>query len=119
MKVETVGYAISVIAVVPFFIGGFLNLSKNPTALKNLREVAYPESMLSAFGVSVMSIGVFTLIPATSFLGVILATGWMGGAIAAHVRIRDRFVIQAILPILIWLGFGLRHREEMHRLFGF
>ena len=119
MKVETIGYAISVIAVLPFFVGGVLNLLKNPTAVKNMQEVDYPESLLRPFGVSVIAIGVLTLIPATSFLGVILATGWMGGAIAAHVRIRDRYVVQAILPILIWLGFGLRHREEMHRLFGF
>ena len=37
MKVETIGYAISVIAVLPFFVGGALNLSKNPTAMKNLQ----------------------------------------------------------------------------------
>ncbi len=119
MKVNIIGYAISVIAVLPFFVGGVLNLLKNPTAVKNLQEVDYPESLFRPFGVSVIAIGFLTLIPVTSFFGVILATGWMGGAMAAHVRIHDRYVVQAILPILIWLGFGLRHRDEMHRLFGF
>ncbi|MGA8102344.1 MAG: hypothetical protein WB869_09330 [Candidatus Acidiferrales bacterium] len=34
-----------------------------------------------------------TLVPATSFLAVILATGWMGGAIAAHVHVRDNYLL--------------------------
>jgi hypothetical protein len=31
----------------------------------------------------------------------------MGGAIAAHVRAKDKFFIQAAIPIIIWVGFGL------------
>ena len=119
MKSRRLATPISVVAVLPFFVGGVLNLLKNPTAVKNIKEVEFPESLLHPFGVSVLAIGVLTLIPATSFLDVILATGWMGGAIAAHVRIRDRYVVQAILPLLISLRFGLRHRDELHRLFGF
>jgi hypothetical protein len=42
----------------------------------------------------------------------------MGGAIAAHVRVRDNYVIQVILPILIWVGFGLRHQSEIRALLG-
>ena len=118
MRADLVGYAISVIGVLPFFIGGTMNLLEHPTAVKRLEEVAYPSALLPGFGISVITIGVLTLIPATSFFGVILATGWMGGAIAAHLRIRDNSAVQVIIPILIWLGFGLRHPVEMHRLFG-
>jgi len=67
----------------------------------------------------VILIGTLTLIPSTAFLGVILETAWMGGAIAAHVRVRDNYVLQLIIPILVWIGFGLRYQAEMHRLFGF
>jgi hypothetical protein len=33
--------------------------------------------------------------------------------IAAHLRVHDEFVIQTIVPIMIWIGFGLRHVDEM------
>jgi hypothetical protein len=116
---ETIGLVVSVIAVLPFFMGGIMNLTKNPTAIKNIEHIGYPPGFLNAFGISVILIGALTLVPSTSFLGVILATGWMGGAIAAHVRVRDNFILQTIIPILIWIGFGLRHQAELHRLFGF
>jgi hypothetical protein len=41
----------------------------------------------------------------------------MGGAIAAHLRVHDGFVIQTIVPIMIWIGFGLLHVDEMRQLF--
>jgi hypothetical protein len=43
----------------------------------------------------------------------------MGGVIAAHIRIKEKYVIQMIFPIFIWIGFGLRHQAEMHALLGF
>jgi hypothetical protein len=72
--------------------------------------------MLAPFGIIKILIAVLTMTPATSFVGVILTTGWMGGAIAAHIRIRENVIFQALLPILIWVGFGLRHLEEMRVL---
>lgn len=45
-------------------------------------------------------------------------TGWMGGAIAAHVRIHDKFVVQTLVPILVWVGFGLRHSDMVSTLVG-
>ena len=47
-------------------------------------------------------------IPQTAVLGTILVTGYMGGTIATHVRVGDNFVIQALIPILAWLGLFLR-----------
>ena len=117
--VEIIGYAISVIAVLPQVVGGILNITKNPIALKNIDSVGYPREFLTFFGISTISLAVLTLLPWTSFLGVILASAWMGGAVAAHVRVKDNFAVQLIIPILIWVGFGLRHQAEMHSLLGF
>jgi hypothetical protein len=116
---ETIGWVVSAVGVFPQIAGGFLNLTKNATAKKNINHIGYPESILTGFGVWVILIAVLTLVPATSFLGVILETAWMGGAIAAHVRVKDNYVLQLIIPIIVWVGFGLRHQPEMHRLFGF
>jgi hypothetical protein len=48
------------------------------------------------------------LIPATSVLGAILLTGYMGGAICTHLRVGDPFFIQIALGVLVWLGLYLR-----------
>jgi len=114
---ETVGFALSVIAILPIAVSGVMYLVRASVAVKNVQHVGFSH-MLAPFGIIKILIPVLTMIPATSFVGVILATGWMGGAIAAHIRIRENFVFQALLPILMWVGFGLRHQAEMRALLG-
>ena len=41
-------------------------------------------------------------------LGAIILTGYLGGAIATHVRIGDAFAIQMTIGVLIWLGLVFR-----------
>jgi hypothetical protein len=41
-------------------------------------------------------------------LGAILLTGYLGGAIATHVRISDQFVGPIILGVLVWGGLYMR-----------
>jgi DoxX-like family len=48
------------------------------------------------------------VIPRTAVLGAILLTGYLGGAIATHVRIGEPFYIQFGLGVLVWLGLYLR-----------
>ncbi len=43
-----------------------------------------------------------------SVLGAILLTGYMGGAIATHVRLEEPFIIQTLLGVVVWLGIFLR-----------
>jgi hypothetical protein len=54
---------------------------------------------------------VIYLIPATSVLGAIFLTGYMGGAICTHLRVGDPFVIQITLGVFVWLGLYLRENR--------
>jgi hypothetical protein len=81
-----------------------------------MTNLGFEVGQVRALGLAKIAIAVLTLVPATSFAGVILATGWIGGAIAAHLRVHDKFVIQTIVPIVIWVGFGLRHVDEMRQV---
>lgn len=51
---------------------------------------------------------VLFLIPQTAVLGAILLTGYLGGAIATHVRIHDQFIASAVIGVLAWLALYLR-----------
>lgn len=112
-----IGYGISVLSAFPLLASGVMFTLRHPTAVENMTHLNFEVGQMRALGLAKIAIAILTLIPATSFVGVVLATGWMGGAIAAHLRVHDKFVIQMIIPIVIWIGFGLRHVDEMRQLF--
>src|SRR5260370_5733239 len=48
------------------------------------------------------------LVPRTASLGVLLASGFWGGAICLHMSKGEPFVVQSVLLLLTWLGPYLR-----------
>jgi uncharacterized membrane protein YphA (DoxX/SURF4 family) len=66
-----------------------------------------PEMMFPLAIVELACVAVF-LIPQTTFLGAILLTGYMGGAICTHWRVGDPFIAQTIFGVVIWLAVALR-----------
>ena len=60
-------------------------------------------------GVLEIAVAILFLIPRTSFVGAILVTGYLGGAIWAHLRVGDPWFFPIIIGVLMWLALGLRH----------
>lgn len=76
---------------------------------ENLRPLGWRIDQMNGLGILELSVAVIYLIPQTSILGAILVTGYIGGAIATHVRIGDYFLVPHILiGVLVWLGVWLR-----------
>jgi hypothetical protein len=113
---QQIGLGLSILGAFPIFVSGVLFMVRHPKVVQNFTHIEFEVGQIRLFGLAKTAIAILTLVPATSFVGIILATGWMGGAIASHVRIRDPFVVQTLVPILIWIGFGLRHADEMRWL---
>lgn len=68
-----------------------------------------PERMFPV-GVVEVLVAVLFLIPRTGFLGAILLTGYLGGAIATHARLGEpNFVMPLVIGILAWVAYGLRN----------
>jgi len=64
-----------------------------------------------ALAIAIVEVGctLVYLIPRTAVLGAILLTGYLGGAIASHVRLLEmQFVVPLVLGVLIWGGLFLR-----------
>ena len=51
------------------------------------------------------------LIPRTSFLGAILVTGYLGGAVWTHLRVGDPWYFPIIIGVVMWVALGLRKPE--------
>ena len=70
--------------------------------------LGFPATVI--FGIGLLEIACVLLyaIPRTAVLGAVLLTGYLGGAIAAHVRVGDAFISPLIGGGLVWLGIYLR-----------
>jgi hypothetical protein len=75
---------------------------------EGMAHLGLPESMIQPLAILEISCVVIYLIPATSILGAILLTGYIGGAICTHWRVGDPFFIQIAIGIFAWLGLHLR-----------
>ncbi|MEM6798440.1 MAG: DoxX family protein [Planctomycetota bacterium] len=75
---------------------------------ESLEHIGYAAELMPKIGVVEIACVVLFLIPQTSFVGAVLLTGYMGGAIATHVRVGDVFVVQAVVGVLVWVALGLR-----------
>ena len=55
------------------------------------------------------------LVPRTALLGAVLWTGYLGGAVATHVRVGNPLVSHVLFPVyvaaLLWGGLWLRDRR--------
>ena len=73
-----------------------------------LATVGIPETLLIPLGILELLCVIAYLLPATSVLGAVLFTGYLGGAILTHLRVGQSISIQVILGTLIWAGLYLR-----------
>ena len=73
----------------------------------------YPESAIARIVVAECVLVVLYLVPQTSVLAAIVMTGYLGGAVATHLRIADtaRAVIPLLEGVLAWGGLYLRDRR--------
>lgn len=71
-------------------------------------KMGIPLSLLPAIAVLEIAVTVIYLIPRTSFLGAILMTGYLGGAVFTHLRINDPWYFPIIIGVLAWFGLALR-----------
>lgn len=74
-----------------------------------IQRFGYPPGALSRVALIEMVCLVVYAIPATSIMGAILITGYLGGAVATHVRVSDRrFLLPIVLGVCAWAGLYLR-----------
>ena len=83
-------------------------LNRPEVAEQMVKNLGYPEDLTLLLGVVEISCVVLYLIPQTTILGAVLLTGYLGGAIATHVRIHDNFLGPTIGGTLVWLAVYLR-----------
>lgn len=79
-----------------------------PQMIEQMTRIGLPESILMTVAILEILCIVTYLIPATSVLGAVLFTGYLGGAMLTHLRVGENVAIHVVLGIVIWLGLYLR-----------
>jgi hypothetical protein len=102
------GRVISVLPVLGLTMSAIFKFLKPAEVVKEFSRLGWSEN--SAFGLGVLEVActIVYLIPQTAVLGAILLTGYLGGAIATHVRLNESFLAPLIMSVLVWLGIFLR-----------
>ena len=102
--------------VVAFLIfDGAIKLARIEAVEKGTVELGYPIASIVPIGLILLACVALYLIPRTAILGAVLLTGYLGGAIATHVRVSAPLLSHTLFPIyvaaLIWGGLYLRDRR--------
>ena len=83
-----------------------------------MAKLQIPLDLLTTLGVIEVSVAALYLIPRTAFLGAILTTGYLGGALWTHLRVGDPWYFPIIVGVLMWLGLALRRPAIFQLLLG-
>jgi hypothetical protein len=85
-----------------------MKLLQHPEVVKGMTHLQVPESMILPLGILELLCVVVYAVPQTAMLGAILLTGFLGGAILAHLRIGEPVYLHVVLGVFLWLGLFLR-----------
>jgi hypothetical protein len=108
------GRVLSGLVILFLLLDGAIKLVPWPIVTETLDRMGYgsSESLARILGAITVACTVLYAIPPTSILGAILLTGYLGGAMASHVRIGSPLFSHLLfgfyLGLMLWGGLWLR-----------
>lgn len=108
------GYIISALPIIFLLLDGIGKLVKPAPVVEATVRLGYLESSIVGIGILLLVCLILYIIPRTAVLGAILLTGYLGGAVASHVRVSDSLfpiLFPVIIGVLVWGGLHLRDKR--------
>ena len=107
-----VGVGISALAVLFLAVDAGMKLMASPEAVAGTEALGWQAHHLPVLaGLQAVCLALY-LVPRTAALGAVLWTGYLGGAVASHLRLDHPLVSHTLFPVyvavLIWAGLALR-----------
>lgn len=84
-----------------------------PKVVNDLRAMGFENGRLTMIAVAEVISALLFLLPFTRSIGLLLASAYMGGAIATHVQHGQPFIQPAMILALLWAGAWLRHPQVL------
>ena len=111
------GRVLSGLVIAFMLFDGAIKLVPWPIVTETMDRIGYgsSETLARSLGLITIVCTVLYAIPPTSILGAILLTGYLGGAMASHVRIDSPLFSHTLfglyLGLMVWGGLWLRDRS--------
>jgi DoxX-like family len=109
------GRIMSALPVLFLLMDGVMKLAKPDFVVKATVQLGYPENVIFGLGIVVLVCVILYVVPRTAVFGAILLTGYLGGAVATHVRVGDPLFSHTLFPVyfamLLWGGLYLREER--------
>lgn len=108
----TLGRTLSALAILFLLFDAGIKLTGLDIVAQTMTQLGYPVS--SALGIGLLELACIALyvVPRTSTFGVVVLTGYLGGAVASHVRVGNPLFSHVLFPVyiatLLWAGLYLR-----------
>ena len=118
------GRLLSGLVILFMLFDGAVKLVPWPVVTESMEKIGYgsSETLARSLGVISLVCTVLYAIPPTSFVGAILLTGYLGGAMASHLRIGSPLFTHVLfgfyLGLMVWGGLWLRD-PDLRRLLPF
>lgn len=102
------GWALTLLLGAGLTFSGVMKFMQPPEMAQEFQKLGWSIDLAFALGVIEIVCVVLYRFPWTAGLGAILLTGYLGGAVATHVRVGDAFVGPVIGGVLVWVALFLR-----------
>ena len=103
------GRVVSALVVAFLAFDGITKAMTVEPVVEATTRLGYPAGSVFGIGLTLLVCTAFYAVPRTAFLGAILLTGYLGGAVATQMRVEDPwFLFPAFLGVLAWGGLFLR-----------
>lgn len=107
------GWALSGLAIAFLLMDAVMKVVRAAPAVSGTVELGYPDSSVVLIGVLLLLGVVLYAIPRTSVLGAIYLVGYLGGAVATHIRLGNPLATHVLFPVyvavFVWGGLALRN----------
>lgn len=111
-RMVVAGRILSGLAILFMGMDGVAKLFMPPEVVEGTVSLGFPASTIIGIGIAALVPTVLYAIPRTALLGAILLTGYLGGAVATHVRVMNPWFSHILFPgyvaAFIWGGLLLR-----------
>ena len=108
------GRGVSALPVLALTMSATMKLKGGPQVMEGFTgHFGYPASAVLPIGIAELLCVILYVIPQTSVLGAAIATGYLGGVVATHVRMGEGFGTAIVLGVLLWIGLWLREPRLM------
>jgi len=109
------GRVLSGIATLFLLVDAGFKFVMTPEAVASTEQLGWPTDVIAGLGAVELAMLALYLVPRTAVLGAVLWTGYLGGAIATHLRVGNPWPTHTLFPIyvaaLLWGGLWLRDRR--------